>query len=158
MKIKPFRIKKMISTKSKRGSAKIYDNYCSFKSLSVAQIFLILITEIKINKLTWEKSECSCAVWLKNYKCSHIIAISCRLELCHFITVAMAQPIGMKRRQGRPKNTFPALRHQPQETVNVTNQEITEDEEEIEEEDEPIHVFVRYKPLKMTDSYSINVK
>ena len=37
MKIKPFRIKKMISTKSKRGSAKIYDSYCSFKSLSVAQ-------------------------------------------------------------------------------------------------------------------------
>ena len=65
------------------------------------------------------------------------------MELCHFITVAMAQPIGMKRRQGRPKNTFPALRHQPQETVNATNQEITEDEEEIEEEDEPIQVLVK---------------
>ena len=101
------------------------------------------ITEIKINKLTWENSECSCAAWLKNYKCIHIIAISCRLELCHFSTVAMAQTIGMKRRQGRPKNTFPALRHQPQETVNATNQEITEDEEEIEEEDEPIQVLVK---------------
>ena len=61
-----------------------------------------------------------------------MITIACRLKLCDFTTVAMAQPIGMKRRKGLPKNTTTALVRQPTETVNLTNQIISEDEEECE--------------------------
>ena len=90
------------------------------------------ILQIKININCWENSECSCGAWLKNYKCNHVIAISCRLKLCDFTTVAMAQPIGMKRRKGRPKSTMPALIRQPTETVDIANQLISEEEEEDE--------------------------
>ena len=44
----------------------------------------------------------------------------------------MTQPIGMKRRKGRPKNTTSALIHQPCKTVDLANQNISEDEEECE--------------------------
>ncbi len=90
------------------------------------------ILQITINNLSWENSECTCSIWLKNYKCNHVITIACRLKLCDFTTVAMAQPIGMKRRKGRPKNTTTALIRQPSETVDLANQNISEDEEECE--------------------------
>ena len=87
-----------------------------------------------MNKDLWENSNCTCPDWMKNYKCNHIIAISCRLKLCDFTTIAMVQPIGMKRRKGRPKNTMPSLIRQPVETVaeEVANQHISDDEEEPE--------------------------
>jgi hypothetical protein len=54
----------------------------------------------------------------------------CRLKLCDFTTVAMAQTIGMKRRKGRPKHTMSALIYQPTECVDAANQNISEEEEE----------------------------
>ena len=61
-----------------------------------------------------------------------MITIDCRLKLCDFTTFAMAQPVGMKRRKARPKNTTTALIRQPTETVDLANQNISEDEEECE--------------------------
>ena len=30
---------------------------------------------IKINVVQWQLSECSCYMWLKNFKCNHVIAV-----------------------------------------------------------------------------------
>ncbi len=62
-----------------------------------------------------------------------MIAICCLLKLCDFDTVAMSQPIGMNRRQGRPKLTKPALIRQPSETVEQSGQILSEEEVEAPE-------------------------
>ena len=87
------------------------------------------LVKIKLNKTSWKLSTCTCLSWQKNYKCNHVIAISCRLKLSDFVTVAMEQPIGLKRRRGRPETNKPALKKQPSETVSEADQIISEEEE-----------------------------
>ena len=103
------------------------------------------IFQLKVNKSSWKQTTCTCSIWQKNYKCSHMIAACCLLQLCDFNTVAMSQPIGMKRRQGRPKQTKSALIRQPSETVEQNHLILSEEEIEVSE---PVYARKkRSKPL-----------
>ena len=64
---------------------------------------------IKINDVQWQLSECSCYMWLKNFKCNHVIAVCSRLNLCSFNSIAMNLPLAPKKSRGRMKKRNPAL-------------------------------------------------
>lgn len=73
------------------------------------------IKVVKLNKEVWENSECSCKYWHKNLKCSHIIALACRLKKASYVEVAYSAPLTSKRKVGRPKDTASALQVQSNE-------------------------------------------
>ncbi|RNA43280.1 hypothetical protein BpHYR1_028719 [Brachionus plicatilis] len=70
-----------------------------------------------MNNNNWKNSTCTCVDWLKNYKCSHTIAVAYRLNLVNFNDVFMDLPISNKKKKGAPQKTAKSLQHQPSDLV-----------------------------------------
>jgi hypothetical protein len=64
---------------------------------------------IKIQIDNWKLSSCSCVYWLKNYKCSHVIAIVVRLKLASFESISIDLPMEKERKPGAKRKTKLAL-------------------------------------------------
>ncbi len=88
---------------------------------------------IRIQTDNWKLSCCSCSYWLKNYKCSHVIAIATRLHLTSFESIFIDLPMEKKRKPGARKKSKPALVRQSIDPIIVTPRGIEFDEESDEE-------------------------
>ena len=64
---------------------------------------------VKFNNDNWKLSTCSCGVFLKDYKCVHILAVAVRTKKHVLDPKAYQIPLGQKRKRGRPPNMLPAL-------------------------------------------------
>jgi hypothetical protein len=64
---------------------------------------------IRMNSEKWELSECSCSNWLKNYKCSHMIATAVRLQLTTWNPIFLDLPLEKKKKKGARKKNKSAL-------------------------------------------------
>jgi hypothetical protein len=79
-------------------------------------------------------SECTRSFWLKNYKCSHVIATAFRLNLVSWDPIFVDLPLAKKNKRGARKKTMPALVGQSIETPRTAPrliEESSEDEEEL---------------------------
>ncbi len=105
-----------------------------FQSLDSLLDTVHSIHTIKINVDDWSMSECTCSFWLKNYKCSHVIATAFRLNLVSWDPIFLDLPLAKKNKRGARKKTMPALVRQSIETPRTAPkliEESSEDEEEL---------------------------
>jgi hypothetical protein len=91
---------------------------------------------VKLNKLDWKESVCSCYYWLKSRKCYHIVGSAYRVKLCDFSDICMDQVIEPNRKRGAPLKNKPALMVQPSDLAIAKRKkdilvdgEVTSDEE-----------------------------
>ena len=69
---------------------------------------------VEFNSNNWKLSKCSCAWYLKNYICSHIIVLASILkpDSVRYPPESMNIKFGANRKRGRPGKTKPALERQ----------------------------------------------
>ena len=60
---------------------------------------------------------CTCRCFLKKGKCKHVVGLGSIWGLVEITAAAKAQPLGQKRKRGRPTRVRPALERQPGEGV-----------------------------------------
>ena len=61
--------------------------------------------------------KCSCPSFLKKNVCKHVLGVASLLGLLQFPVEVVVEPLGQKRKRGRPMQTRPALCRQPDESV-----------------------------------------
>ncbi len=116
---------------------------------------------IRMNLDVWELSECSCSLWLKHYKCSHVIAIAVRLKLASWNPIFLDLPLEKKNKKGAKKKSKSALLRQSIETVREIPRliEASSDESTSEDEDlEPIAPIVVAKKRGRPPSGAVQSK
>ena len=59
--------------------------------------------------------KCPCPPFLKKNMCKHVLGASSLMGLIQFPAEVLAEPLGQKRKRGRPMQTRPALSRQPGE-------------------------------------------
>ena len=91
---------------------KIGEGATSCNDLDEWLTFVGSMVMVQLNTTTWELSTCTCARWLKDFKCHHVIAIAYRANLCDFKSVIMDLPLERKRLRGAKKATKPCLLRQ----------------------------------------------
>ena len=65
--------------------------------------------KVEMKSKEWEKSSCTCAKYLKQYVCKHILGIAINEGLYDVRPEAKNIPIGEKRKRGRPQRAKRAL-------------------------------------------------
>ncbi len=93
---------------------------------------------LRMNADKWELSECSCSNWLKNYKCSHMIATAVRLQLTTWNPIFLDLPLEKKNKRGARKKTKPALIRQSIDVCATVAPRLIEISTEDEADDEPL--------------------
>jgi hypothetical protein len=99
--------------------------------------FMQSLHVVQVDFNSWQQSKCSCASWVKNLKCNHVISVCYRLYKSKklsdqdFITAVMNLPIEPNRKRGRPTLTTQAELRQPNEAQNEENDLIEYLEEHI---------------------------
>ena len=81
---------------------------------------------VKLNKLDWKESVCSCYYWLKSRKCYHIVGSAYRVKLCDFSDICMDQVIEPNRKRGAPLKNKPALMVQPSDLAIAKRKKLLE--------------------------------
>jgi hypothetical protein len=67
------------------------------------------IKMVELDVANWEKSRCSCCTFLKNYACVHILSLTVTKKLVQIPMAYKAQPIGVKKKRGRPSKAKSCL-------------------------------------------------
>ena len=89
--------------------------------------FLESLHIVQVDSNSWQQSKCTCASWVKNLKCNHVISVCYRLYKSkklsdqEFMTAVMNLPIEPNRKRGRPALTTQAELRQPNEAQNDEN-------------------------------------
>jgi len=92
--------------------------------------FMQSLHVVQVDFNSWQQSKCSCASWVKNLKCDHVISVCYRLYKSKklsdqdFITAVMNLPIEPNRKRGRPALTTQAELRQPNEAQNEETDQI----------------------------------
>ena len=64
---------------------------------------------VVLNNQNWIASTCSCSKWQKQYVCKHVVGVATLKGLYKIPEAARTDPIGRKRKVGRPKKAAKAL-------------------------------------------------
>jgi hypothetical protein len=67
------------------------------------------VKKVSLNRTKWTSSRCSCAYYLKNYFCYHIVAVAVQERLTEIPLKYQTQEIAAKKKRGRPPKATPAL-------------------------------------------------
>lgn len=84
----------------KLKSWKSFDTYIS----GISRLWLV-----KFDSRNWNKSSCTCPIFLKTYICKHIIGLAVKLNIFELTPQAKSLPLGVKRKRGRPALAKKAL-------------------------------------------------
>ena len=67
------------------------------------------VKKVSLNRTTWTSSRCSCAFYLENCFCYHIVAVAVQERLTEIPNKFQTQQIAAKKKRGRPPKATPAL-------------------------------------------------
>lgn len=88
----------------KRVKSRVWTSFKLFKE----RAFKVWI--VQIPDAQWTRAQCTCPLFLKQYKCKHVIGLAIRLQYVKPPPAVKQTPIGQKRKRGRPKKATNALR------------------------------------------------
>ena len=92
--------------------------------------YISSIVMIKLDKINWKLSTCTCAPWFKHFKCHHVIVCAYRAGLCNFTAINMQLPFERKLTRGKPSKRKEALvRHSIDPPQRYTGLEYVDDQE-----------------------------
>lgn len=84
-----------------------WTDFNEFKSRNFA--FVDVTFPLPCHKDNWLEGKCTCAFFMKNFNCMHVLGLALRMKLVCVPDAAKNLPLGQKRKRGRPALAKAAL-------------------------------------------------